>query len=272
MRRSEVEFIRGSILRKELLDDIYRFPRIVTETYYNGYSDGILYGMEWKNCIQNTKHHVITPGALKYHGNIYFLEKELDVEDVLQEEIEKTGNRKYRLCFVEQDAYKQIETQTIYELKLRAVQSKEYENIKEKSFYYSRVIWNTGKECLDMYYDGEVYGLYSAEDGYKYKLPCYLVKDKLQKFIEKKENKHLLDYILLKDIYEKKGMSISFACMYLNECKISISESEKDCPEKLIEKMEQAVKKLKFEAVANTTNDISTEESDERIGTGGLLL
>ena len=269
MRRSELELKKGSILRKELLEDIYSFPRIATETYYSGYSDGILYGLKWISSNKNSKHHVITPGALKYHGNIYFLAEQIEVEDVLRDEIKL--DKKYRLCFEEQEAYKNIETQTIYELKLRAVQSDEYEKIKNKAFYYSRVRC-MDDDCLEQFYDGDIYGLFASEDGYEYKLPDWLLKDRIQMLIEEKSNKHPLDYLILKDIYEKKGLSVSVVALYLNECRISISEDDYHSPDKLIEKLIKAIGSLKSEIAVQVENNTTIEPLPEEPSDGGLLV
>lgn len=268
MRRSELELKKSSILRKELLEDIYSFPRIATETYYSGYSDGILYGLEWISSNKNIKHHVITPGALKYHGKIYFLAEQIEVEDVLQDEIKLDKN--YRLCFEEQEAYKDIETQTIYELKLRAVQSGEYERIKDKSFYYSRVRC-IDEGCLEEFYDGDIYGLFASEDGYDYKLPNWILKDEIQILLQEKSNKHPLDYMILKDIFEKRGLSVSMAILYLNECKISISKEDYYLPDKLIEKLKQAIGSLKSEIAVQVENKPPIESTIEEPMGGGLL-
>ena len=269
MRRTELELKKGSILRKELLEDIYSFPRIATETYYSSYSDGILYGLKWISSDKNSKQHVITPGALKYHGNIYFLVEQIEVEDVLRDEIKL--DEKYRLCFEEQEAYKNIESQTIYELKLRAVQSDEYEKIKHKAFYYSRVRC-TEDDCLEQFYDGDIYGLFASEDGYEYKFPNWLLKDTIQILLEEKSNKHPLDYLLLKDIYEKKGLSVSMVAMYLNECRISISEDDYHSPDKLIEKLVKAIESLKPEIVVQVENNSSIEYLPLESEDGGLLV
>ena len=142
----------------------------------------------WISSNKKAKHHVITPGALKYHGNIYFLAEQIEVEYMLQDEIKI--DQKYRLCFEEQEAYRDIETQTIYELKLRAVQSDEYEKIKDKCFYYSRVEC-VDDNCLENFYDGEIYGLLASEDGYGYKFPNWVLKDRIQMHIEEKSNRKM---------------------------------------------------------------------------------
>ena len=102
LRRSEIEFKTGSILRKEMLQEIYEYPRVALEGLFSDYSDGILYGLEWKENEEN--HHLICPGALKLGGNIYLLGNELDVEKELGLTLKVDNSLKvdnfYRLCFV----------------------------------------------------------------------------------------------------------------------------------------------------------------------------
>lgn len=266
MRRSELELKTGSILRKELLEDIYEFPRIAIETYYSSYSDGILYGLEFQS-DKETNHHIITPGALKYRGNIYFLAEQIEVENTLPNDFET--NYKYRLCFEEQSPYRNVETQTIYELKLIAVQSEEYEKIKDKSFYYCRVEYvNNGlKRIKD---DNTVYGLFAGNDGYEYKLPNWVLKDEIQSLLEEKDNKHPLDYTILNNIYERKGLSVTMANLYLKECGIE-ADDYYSSPNKLVSKLKETIDTLKYEVKnkidIDTPDDVVVEISPD----GGAL-
>lgn len=266
MRRSELELKKGSILRKELLEDIYSFPRIATETYYSGYSDGILYGLEWERSNENKGHHIITPGALKFHGEIYFLSESIDVEELLGEQIQI--DKKYRLCFEEQEGYKNIETQTIFELKLRAVQADEYSIIKEKSFYYARVRC-TDNNSLETFYDNDVYGLFASKDGYAFKLPNWIVKEKLLKEIEEKHNKHPLDYMIMKEAYEKNGLAVSMIDLYLRECGVELNETDYLSPSTLVEKLVNSIGLLQSESIMIKNDD--DPEPDFLPRDGGLL-
>lgn len=263
MRRSEIEFQAGSILRKEMLQDMYEYPRIALESLYSDYSDGILYGMSLKE--NNENHHVICPGALKLHGNIYFLKKELDVEKELEEELSVNGS--YRLCFVIQEPQKQIEAKTDYCLKLMALQDKEYKNVENSSFWYAYIKYSGDKKIKLITGDAAikygVFGLMSANDGYRFQLPNWLIKQQILNDLEEKDSKHPLDYLLLREIYEGKPVSVSFINVYMNE----LGREKIDCdsnPNVVIEKFKEAVKELTFsvsvEAAATKVDTVQKEE------------
>lgn len=268
MQRSKLELKKGSILRKELLEDIYNYPRIAADTYYARFSDGILYGLEWRCSKEAAGHHVIMPGALKYHGEIYFLPECMDVEKELSGQIQI--DNKYRLCFVEKEAEQFVETQTIYRLELRAVQSEEYKRIRDRSFYYARVSCNQGNS-LEPFYEGEVYGLYASEDGYPYRIPNWILLQKIKPVIESKKNKHPLDFLLLKDIMESKGLGVSFLKTYLEECGEHLTESEEQSPNILVDRLADAACRLQFEAAFGQKQTGKDEKDDKRGGRGVIV-
>lgn len=269
MRRSEIEFQAGSILRKEMLQDLYEYPRIVIESLYSDYSEGILYGLSWKESQEN--HHIICPGALKFHGNIYFLKEELDVEKELEDTL--SVNCSYRLCFVCQKAEKQIEAKTDYYLKLVALQDKEYKEIEANAFWYSYIKYSGSKRIEIITGDAAIKfgvpGVISADDGFRFKLPNWLMKQQILADLENKCNKHPLDYLLLRDIYAGKAISISFINVYMNELckeKIDIACS----PNMVMEKLSQAIKELSFKVSVNLSEEEDTRRKEEP-WRGGLI-
>ena len=42
MQRKTLNFVPGEILTREMLQDLYDYPRNAVENYYSAYSDGIL--------------------------------------------------------------------------------------------------------------------------------------------------------------------------------------------------------------------------------------
>lgn len=272
MQRTELEFKSGSILRKELIEDLYKYPRIAVDTYFASYSDGILYGLEWELSKENPNGHIIMPGSLKYHGQIYFLKEKIEVEIFLHDKIEI--DNKYHLCFVEKQSKKFIETQTIYELEICAVQIEEYDKIKNNCFYYSRVISNLENK-LNTFYEDEIYGLYASNDGYEYKIPYWAIKQRIIPIIENKASKHPLDYMILKEFYEKKGLSITFIKMYLSESCVELNKVDISTPNIVLNKLEEAIKLLKIKAVEYERNESAKESAKETKKfihkSGGLL-
>lgn len=267
MQRSELKFERGEILSKEMLQDMYQYPKIAIETYYDRYSDGILYGLEWKEC--NGGYHKIMPGALKYRGNIYFLSSAIDVECLLESEIEVDQN--YKICFVEKKKQNVIPSQDIYQLELRALQSQEYQEKKERLFYYARVKC-TNKKQLELFYndsDDEIYGLFAANDGYEYQLPNWLVEKEFISLIKKKNEKHIFDYMILKDTSQGKGISVSFMKIYLQEAGFCFEFENTFSIKDIICYMKKAIKELQ-DTHKKKDNSIAIKYKNEE--DGGLLM
>lgn len=261
MQRSEMTFNKGAILRKEMLTDLYEYPRVAIESYYASYTDGILYGLEWSENKQKQGHHVIMPGALKFHGFIYFLADMIDVEDSLNG---LKLDEKYRLFFVERDVEIKEPSRILYVLDLVAVQSDRLEETKKKGFYYTYVECMSNNEFLVIEDKKEAYGLFAANDGYKFKLPSYLVKNKLSTIIEEKREKHPLDYEFLKNIYSNEGISVSMAKLYLNEYCNEYSENNEyiekitNNPIELVEYLKKACSLLKTKtAISVNTEKVS---------------
>lgn len=265
MRRSEIEFQAGAILRKEMLQDLYEYPRIAIESLYSDYSDGILYGLLWKEREDN--HHIICPGALKLNGNIYFMREELDVEKELAGELSVNGS--YRLCFVCQKAERKIEAKTDYVLKLAALHDREYKEVEANAFWYAYIKYSGGKK-IEIVTDDTGYatikfgvpGLISADDGFRFQLPNWLMKQHILVELEGKFNKHPLDYLLLREIYAGKAISISLINVYLNE--LGEEKIDIDCsPNMVMEKLSQAIKELSFKVSNNLPEEENTDITEE---------
>lgn len=270
MRRSEIEFRAGSILRKEMLQDMYDYPRIAIESLYSDYSEGILYGLSWK--INEDNHHIICPGALKFHGNIYFLKDEIDVESEIQDDLSVNGA--YRLCFVYQDADKKIESKAEYCLKLMALQDKAYNEVKNIAYWYAYINYSGGKTIEIVKGTNSVKygiaGLVAADDGFDFQLPNWLINQQLLKKIEEKKNKHPLDYQILREIYAGKPISCSFINVYLNE--LGEKKISNDCtPQDAINNLEKAIDRLVFKVSVNKEDDVTTPGGNTTPFRGGSL-
>lgn len=221
MKRSEIRFATGDILRKEMLMDLYGYPRVAVETYYAMYSDGILYGLGWRENKDGT--HQIGQGALKFHGDIYFLPECIQVEETLKEKIAIDG--KYRLFFKKQDVDKKSNNHQVYSLGLEAVLPSGAEAARQDGFYYAYVECRPGKILRRIRDKDRMYGLFAANDGYGFQIPNSALRD-LSVKIKEKESRHPLDYMLLKDICAGKSLSLSFARVYLEEAKICCQEED----------------------------------------------
>ena len=68
--KKEVSFLHGNILTKEMLDEIYAYPRNFVELKYNDYSDGIITGLDF---VEKDGTMYLTKGFVKFKGEYYFL-------------------------------------------------------------------------------------------------------------------------------------------------------------------------------------------------------
>ncbi len=245
MIRSEIEFKKGSILRKEMLQEMYNYPRVALESFYYNYSDGILYGLLWED-IGDDK-HIITPGALKYKGEIFYLKESIEIEKEIMDDLDVNGY--YRLCFTLKEAEKTIESKTDYYMDLHALQSNKYKEVKENSFWYAYINYSgNGKIELIEGDDAIKYGvpgLIAANDGFSFQLPNWLVKNRLLLELEEKNSKHPLDYQLLNKIYSGESINIGFINVYLNETGDNKLSRECD-PQEALNVLDDAIKKLFF--------------------------
>ena len=195
MQRTEVSFLSGEILRKEMLQDMYEYPRVIMEGYYSGYSDGILYGLNWKDA-EKSGHHIITPGALKLHGKIYFLANPLDVEECFDS---LSSDTRYRLFFLESDQVQCQPSRKIYNLDLRALKSGDVEKVRDEGFYYAYVNFTVEGGFRFIRDDEQLYGLYAAVNGGRnaYSLPPYWLEKDILPILTDKQKRHPFDYELI---------------------------------------------------------------------------
>lgn len=211
MQRTEMVFQHGSILRKEMLEDIYQYPRAAVESYYSAYSDGILYGLEWKDSKEHPGHHIIMPGALKFHGKIYYLCQVVDVEGIFPE---VQIDAKYRIFFRKTEVVEEA-SRKIYEMKLSLVQSSGMEEAWENGFYYSYIEVDHNKSFVQIKGSEELYALYAARNGFAFSAQL-LREDVLQK-LESKQKKHPLDFEILRFIYSGEAIPAELILLYVRE-------------------------------------------------------
>lgn len=187
-----------------MLESIYNFPRFLCEGYYSAYGDGVLYGLEW---VMKDDKHCITPGALKYKGDIYFQTEELVVEDYFEKDSLESG-QEYYVCFKESTP-NYSENHDCFELVL-AFEKKPIEN----GYCMRYIKFEIGK-IKDI--NKMVFGLYAMADPSSWGVPPTVLKDKVYSILCEKKEKHPLDYEILRCIYESRPLSSSFLNLYIAE-------------------------------------------------------
>ena len=79
--QKEVSFVHGAVLTKDMLRELYLYPRNFVELTYDLYSDGILQGIDF---VTQDGHVCLTRGIIKFQGEYYFLVRPLDLTAYLQ--------------------------------------------------------------------------------------------------------------------------------------------------------------------------------------------
>lgn len=259
LTRSEMEFVPGTILRKEMLSDLYSYPRMVTESLFAGFSNGILYGLEWVE--ESSDRHIIKPGALKLHGKVYFMDSFLNVEETLGALSDGT---RYRLYFREKKECSILkDSLNIFDLELKPVLTEECGDADKDGFYYAYILFSDGK-IREIWDSSNIGGLFASDDEYGFKLPPEIVKESLKPVYKEKPRKHILDYLMLKDLSENKPLSVGFVKMYLDEAGFKCVACDCKDPMKLLCKLKEACEKLKPEAGIQAKEPLQSIKTNEK--------
>ena len=184
-----------------MLESIYDYPRIVNQTYYSRYSDGILYGLEW---FEENGEHYISSGALKYKDELYF-----QTDCVALSEYTLKPGQEYYLYFREEKISDNVSHDT-YVLNL-AVSPEPVADV----FIYKYIKYELGKiKPLDRKI---VFGLYASPNRKSFGIPVGVIKDDLLDILDRKVNKHPLDYDILRSVYSGQPLLADFVQLYIKE-------------------------------------------------------
>ena len=76
-----VSFVHGAVLTKDMLGELYQYPRDFVKLKYDSYSDGILEGIDF---VVHEGNVCITRGLIKFQGEYYFLLQPVNLTVYLQ--------------------------------------------------------------------------------------------------------------------------------------------------------------------------------------------
>lgn len=76
-----VSFVHGAVLTKDMLGELYQYPRDFVKLKYDSYSDGILEGIDF---VVQEGNVCITRGIIKFQGEYYFLLQPVNLTVYLQ--------------------------------------------------------------------------------------------------------------------------------------------------------------------------------------------
>lgn len=267
MKRTELSFEKGAILRKEMLQDLYQYPKAVMNTYFDSYGDGILYGLSWKENGQGT--HAIMPGALKFQGQIYVQEEPLCVEEYFgnQQGCTIDLDQKYRIFFLNGRPAKEEPSRKIFTLEPVLIQSGELEEAERNGFYYAYVRMDGGHGMRLIADSDCLYGLHAGNGMYGFRLPPQDLKERILPVLEKKKHRHILDYELLKGIYTEESVQTEIVVLYIQEYFDMAGSSrsvQADRPKQLLEQLAEAAENLEYQlpALKSSKKQQRQEKSD----------
>lgn len=266
LQRDVVKFEKGAVLRKEMLESMYNYPRILNEGYYSRYSDGILYGLEWYE--ENGK-HFISPGALKYKGEIYFQVKTIVLED---EVCELNASQEYYIYFQELPPERSY-SQEVYTLGL-VLTTEPIDN----GFCYKYIKYELKRiKALD---NKKIFGLYASSESDSFGIPINIIKKEIVPIINEKLAKHPLDFELLKNAYMNNPLPAEMAALYISEYNNSVSDSSDKIEidlshenvRKLVDGLAAAVKLLTLPTVVLTEkSEAKSDDETNNTPTGHML-
>ena len=279
MKRTEVVFKEGSILRKEMLNEIYLYPKNFIESYYSSYGDGILFGLNWKNAEEGK--HIITPGALKFNGAIYNQENSICVEDYFMKnlDMELKLDKQYRLFFIPEEVNIDEPNITHFVLKLTLIQSAQFEEVMEKGFYYSYVRMDGRKGLTKIEDNNYIYGLHAGYSKESYSISAEEMKRTIEPILDKKDNKHFLDYEILKCIYKGESVPAEFIMLYIKEYYKLENIQDKDLsivfkePKRLMQEFIKACNSLSigYNKEIKVKDNITYESKKDTYNASGML-
>lgn len=220
--KKDVSFLHGSILTKEMLNEIYIYPRNFVELKYNVYSDGIIEGL---NFIEEDGITYLTKGIVKIEGEYYFLLDDIDLTSYFKE-AQKEQNWKNNVYYLYLKSETPIKVDSIVVKKLDLYVS---ENKESDLFLLCRFFGTNDKLDLpklkcnekDEFDDLIKNNLYVNLVNTLYAMPkkaTYhpFLFEAVAEYLKQKQDKRALDYVILMQIQNMKVLSIDAMETYIN--------------------------------------------------------
>lgn len=205
VQRDVVRFEKGAILRKEMLESVYSYPRFLTESFYSSYSDGILYGLEWS---ESGGKHYISPGAVKFKGNIYYQPEAVAIEEIFANGDLEDGQEYYLY-------YKEMPVVSTYSCDTYRLSLSLEKNPISNGLCYKYILFELDKfKTLD---NKRIYGLPASPDKYGFAIPFQIIQNEVMPELEKKERKHPLDFEIMTAVLNHNAIAVGLIMLYIDE-------------------------------------------------------
>lgn len=219
--KKDVSFLHGSILTKEMLNEIYIYPRNFVELKYNVYSDGIIEGL---NFVEKDGITYLTKGIVKIAGEYYFLLNDVDLTSYFKE-IQKKQNWKNDVCYLYLKSEMPIKADSIVvkKLDLYVSENKEsdlfllcrFSSIND-NLYLPKLNNRKKNEFEDLIinhlYVNLVNTLYAMPKKATYHPFLF---EAVAEYLKQKQDKRVLDFVILMQIQNMKVLSIDAMETYI---------------------------------------------------------
>lgn len=231
--KKEVSFLHGNILTKEMLDEIYAYPRNFVELKYNDYSDGIITGLDF---VEKDGTMYLTKGFVKFKGEYYFLLENINLTNYFLD-MKKNSKRQSATYYLYLKRSEPIKAGSIIVRNLDLYVSEESK--QDEFFSLCRFFGNESNMNLPRlngsgeqkpFYDLIDNNLYVNLIDTLYAMPGkatyhpFLFKA-VAEYLEQKPNKSILDNVILMQIQNMKVLSIDAMKTYINAVDCKAQES-----------------------------------------------
>lgn len=220
--KKDVSFLHGSILTKEMLNEIYVYPRHFIDLKYNVYSDGIIEGL---NFIEENGITYLTRGIVKVSGECYFLLDDIDLTSYFKE-MQKQHKWKDKVYYLYLKNKEAIKSDSIVEKQLDLYVSENKEkNLfflcrffgTEDNLYLPKLNYDKENEFDDLIenrlYVNLVDTLYAMPKRATYHPFLF---EAVAEYLKQKQDKRALDYVILMQIQNMKVLSVEAMETYIN--------------------------------------------------------
>ena len=220
--KKEVSFLHGNILTKEMLNETYAYPRNFVELKYNVYSDGIIEGL---NFVEKDGITYLTKGIVKIEGEYYFLLDDIDLTSYFKEtQKEQNWKNNVYYLYLKSETPIKVDSIVVKKLSLYVSENKESDLFLLCRFFGTndnldlpKLKYNEEDEFDDLIknnlYVNLVNTLYAMPKKATYHPFLF---EAAAEYLKQKQDKRVLDYVILMQIQNMKVLSIDAMETYIN--------------------------------------------------------
>ncbi len=239
VKSTAVNFESGKLLSREMLEQLEKQTGLFLNQY-SSYPDGILYGFEFSECDGII---LLSEGAVKKNGKIYFSDRKINVTDVLDEydAVRKNNVNIPYMAFVFRESDDITEAECIVSscMNFMLVCDSEINPDKdiivaEFQYYPNKRIWKNDtdpesalREQLNR--KGHSYSFADAPYSMSGETTFSpFIFSLMAELLERKQCFTDRDFTLLSMIYQEKVLSLSVLCAYLKSYGIICDKNDRD--------------------------------------------